>query len=88
MTDTARSGVVKETPRRSVGAAVRLVVVVLLLAGLVALALDNRQNVRVGWVIGDHDTPLALVVGVAAVAGAIVGWLLLHWPRHDRHVRS
>jgi uncharacterized integral membrane protein len=87
MTDT-RTDVVKETPGRSVGSAVRLIFVVLLLGGLVALALDNRQNVRVGWVLGDHDTPLALVLGAAAVAGAILGWLLLHWPRHDRHRSS
>ena len=87
MTESERGAPSVEHPRGGIGHVTRIVVVVLLLAVLAAVALDNRQNVRVGWVIGDGDTPLALVVGLAAVAGAIIGWLVLHWPRR-RSARS
>ena len=65
------------------GTAVRLVLGLVLLAVIVAFAVDNRDEVRVGWVVGDGSTPLALVLLATAVVGAAVGWLLLHRPaRH------
>lgn len=55
-----------------------------LLAALIALAVDNLDEVTVGWVFGEGDVPLALVVAASAVAGALVGWLVLHRPRRNR----
>jgi uncharacterized integral membrane protein len=48
---------------------------------VIAVALDNRQDVRVGWVVGDGQAPLLTVLLVAAATGALVGWLLLHRPQ-------
>jgi hypothetical protein len=39
--------------------------------------------VRVGWVVGDGDASLWIIVLVAAVIGAMIGWLVTHRPhRH------
>ncbi len=53
-------------------------IVGLVLAGviLLALLLDNRQSVTIGYVIGDVKAPLIVVLAVTAVLGAIVGRLL------------
>lgn len=62
----------------------RQILGLLLLIAVVALAVDNRDDVRVGWVIGDGTAPLAAVLLLAALAGAIIGWLLVHRPhRHS-----
>ena len=47
-----------------------------------AFAFDNRDDVRIGWVVGDADAPLVLVLLATALVGALVGWLLLHRPTH------
>ena len=65
------------------GTWLRLVLGLVLLAAVVAFAVDNRDDVRVGWVVGDSQAPLALVMLLTAVAGAVIGWLLLHRPHHD-----
>jgi uncharacterized integral membrane protein len=66
------------------GRLMRGIVVGVLLVVIVALALDNRDDVRVHWLIGDGDAPGALVLVAAALAGAIIGWLVTHRPRHRR----
>jgi uncharacterized integral membrane protein len=58
----------------------RAVLGVILLVVLVALVADNRSSVRVGWVIGDGELPLAAVLVIAAFVGSVIGWLLLHLP--------
>jgi uncharacterized integral membrane protein len=58
---------------------------VILLVVLVALVADNRSNVRVGWVSGHGELPLAVVLAIAAVAGSVIGWLLLHRPGRRGH---
>lgn len=66
------------------GVRMRQILGLLLLIAVVALAVDNRDDVRVGWVIGDGTAPLAAVLLLAALAGAIIGWLLVHRPhRHS-----
>lgn len=51
---------------------------------LIALAVDNRDEVNVSWVFGEGNVSLALVVAASAVAGALVGWLILHRPGRNR----
>ena len=82
-TDGARNG------QHSGAGSVRWVVVVLLLVILVALAIDNRDDTRVGFIGGDTSAPLFVVILIAAAAGAIIGWLVLHRPRshHDSSPR-
>jgi uncharacterized integral membrane protein len=66
---------------RDAGRTLRGLLAGVVLAALVALAIDNRHEVRVGWVFGDGEIPLALVVAIAAVAGALISWLVSHRPR-------
>ncbi len=74
----------RDLRRRSAGETLRLVLGLVLLAAVVAFVVDNRSDVRVGWVLGDSEAPLAFVLLITAVAGAGVGWLLMHRPRPHR----
>ena len=62
----------------------RILVAGLLIVVIAAVAIDNRDDTRIGYVFGDTSAPLFVVLIAAAVVGAIVGWLLLHRP-HRRH---
>jgi uncharacterized integral membrane protein len=55
---------------------------VILLAVGVAVIVDNRRDTRIGYVVGDVEAPLIVVLLLTAVVGALIGWLLLHRPRH------
>jgi len=66
---------------RDVGHVIRLIIILAVLAALVAVALDNTDDVRVGWVVGDSNGPLWIVLIAAAIGGIIIGWLLRHRPR-------
>lgn len=70
-----------EVHRRDAGRLVRLVVVTVLVVAVVALALDNRDDARLGYVVGDAQAPTWIVIVAAAVAGAVVGSLLRHRTR-------
>lgn len=64
-------GVVKRTTKTATRVAL---VVVGVLVGLFAAV--NTRDVAVSWVFGDPlQTPLILVIGVALLAGLILGWL-------------
>jgi uncharacterized integral membrane protein len=54
---------------------VRVVVWLGVLAAIVIFALANRDDVSVDWVFDETTAPLSLVIGVSAVAGALVGLL-------------
>ena len=70
---------------RDVGRGLRFLVAALIVAALVAVALDNRHDVRLGYVTGDAQAPVWIVVAAAGVAGVVIGWLLKHRPaRHTR----
>lgn len=72
------------TDRRSRTHLGRIVVAVVLIAVIAAVAIDNREDTRIGYVFGDVNAPLFVVLIAAAVVGAIIGWLVLHRPqRHD-----
>jgi uncharacterized integral membrane protein len=58
----------------------RLVVIVALVAAIVLVAADNRDKVSVGYVIGDVEAPLWIVLVAAGIAGIVIGWLIRHRP--------
>jgi uncharacterized integral membrane protein len=62
----------------------RVVVGVVLLVVLVAVVVDNKDDTRIGYVFGDVEAPLFVVVIVAAVLGALLAWVVSHWPRRHR----
>jgi uncharacterized integral membrane protein len=68
--------------RRDVGRLLRWLFVAAIVAAIVLVALDNRTDVRVGYVVGDAQASIWVVILVAAVAGMVIGWLLRHRPRH------
>jgi uncharacterized integral membrane protein len=68
--------------RRSPAQIARIAVGVILLAAAVAVVVDNRRDTRIGYVVGDVEAPLIVVLVLTAVVGAVIGWLLLHRPRH------
>jgi uncharacterized integral membrane protein len=81
------SGITHDHPATSTshraGSTARVVLALVLLAAVVAFAVDNRDEVRVGWVVGDGEAPLVLVLLATAFVGAVMGWLLSHRPaRH------
>jgi uncharacterized integral membrane protein len=67
---------------RGVSGIVRVTVVAVIVALVLLVAVDNRGDVRLGYVTGSTEAPLWLVVVVAGVAGLVVGWLVKHRPRH------
>ncbi|MEP6625843.1 MAG: hypothetical protein ABJC79_15445, partial [Acidimicrobiia bacterium] len=75
MSETTEQDHEEQHPVRSVGSTIRIVLGLVIVAAIVALAVDNQDKTRVGWVVGDTHAPLALVLAATAAAGAIVGWL-------------
>ena len=68
---------------RSITEIFRSIVVLALLVGLVLVALDNRDSVRVGYVFGDASAPIWIVLVASAVAGVVIGWLIRHRPHRN-----
>jgi uncharacterized integral membrane protein len=62
------------------GRTARLVVALVIVAAVVAVAVDNRNEVEVGYVVGDVSAPLWVVLVAAGIAGIVVGWLVKHRP--------
>jgi len=85
MSATEGPGLQPLTPEgRSAGSRMRLVIGAVLVVILIALLADNSDDTRIGYVFGDVEAPLFLVLVVAAVLGALIGWLVLHRPhRHS-----
>jgi uncharacterized integral membrane protein len=50
---------------------------------VVLVAMDNRKDVPLGYVIGDAQAPTWIVIVAAAVAGMVIGWLVRHRPRQS-----
>jgi len=69
---------------RDTGRIVRLVIAALLVAVVGAIAIDNREEVEVGYVAGQVRAPVWIVLIAAGVAGVLIGWLIKHRPRHQR----
>ena len=62
----------------------RIIVAAILIAAIAAIAIDNSDDTRIGYVFGDVNAPLFVLLLITAVVGALVGWLLLHRP-HRNH---
>lgn len=62
---------------------VRFALVAVILAGLVLVAVDNREDVRVGYIVGDTRAPIWIVLVLAAVGGVMIGWLVKHRPHRQ-----
>jgi uncharacterized integral membrane protein len=69
--------------RRDAAQVVRLVLVAAIIIGLVIIGMDNRDDVRLGYAVGDAQAPVWIVIILAALAGMIIGWLIRHRPRHN-----
>ena len=61
---------------------IRWVLIAAIVVGLILVAMDNRDDVRVGYAVGDAEAPIWIVIIAAAVAGVFIGWLVRHRPRH------
>jgi len=59
----------------------RVVVGVVLLVVLIAVVVDNKDDTRIGYVFGDVEARLFVVLIVAVVLGALLAWVVSHWPR-------
>ena len=66
---------------RDVGRGLRLLVVAALVAAIVVVALDNRDDVRLGYVFGDAEAPVWIALVAAGIVGVMIGWLLEHRSR-------
>jgi uncharacterized integral membrane protein len=58
----------------------RIIASTVVVFALVAFILDNRQSVRVGFVLTEQEAPLIWVLLVTAVLGALAAYLL-RWRR-------
>ena len=68
--------------RRDAMQVIRWVFIAAIVVALVLVAMDNQNDVRVGYAIGDAEAPIWIVIIAAAVAGVFIGWLIRHRPRH------
>ncbi len=60
---------------------IRWLFIAAIVVALVLVAMDNREDVTVGYAVGDASAPIWTVIVIAAVAGMIIGWLIRHRPR-------
>jgi uncharacterized integral membrane protein len=59
---------------------IRIVVWVLVVVAVAVVAAVNTQDVDVDWVVGESTLPLWGVIGLAALAGAVIGYIA-RWRR-------
>ena len=69
--------------RRDAGRIVRLAFVLVIIAALVIVAMDNRDDVRIGYAFGDANAPVWIALVLSSIAGVVVGWLVRLRRRHD-----
>ncbi|MEQ1698598.1 MAG: LapA family protein [Ilumatobacteraceae bacterium] len=69
--------------RRDLARLLRLVVIAALLLALVLFGLDNRDDVRIGYVVGDTSGPIWLVILASALSGLLIGALTRRRHTHD-----
>lgn len=62
--------------RRDLGRIIRSVVMVALIVILIAVAFDNRADVRVGYLLDEALAPGWLVIVLSALGGLMIGWLM------------
>ncbi len=69
--------------RRDAALIIRWVFIAAIVVAIVLVAMDNRDDVRIGYAVGDASAPIWTVIVIAAVAGMIIGWLIRHRPRRQ-----
>ncbi len=71
--------IIDDTPTKR-GGQVKLLVAVILGAGLAAFVVQNTNSTPVTWLVFDQSAPLWVVIVTSAAAGAVLseiaGWLL------------
>jgi len=67
--------------RRDIARVVRLLIIAAIVAALVVVAMDNRDDVRIGYAAGETEAPVWIALVAATVCGVLIGWLLRHRPR-------
>lgn len=77
VTDSERSSTTVD-----LGRMIRFGLIAAIIAALVLVAVDNRDDVRLGYVFGDTEAPIWIVLALAAVGGVVIGWLIRHRPHH------
>lgn len=68
--------------RRDAAQLVRWLFIAAIVVVLVLVAMDNRDDVRVGYAVGDTTGPGWIVILASAAAGVVIGWLVRHRPRN------
>ena len=53
----------------------RVAGIVALVAVVLGLVLDNTDDVEIGWVLGESEAPLVVLLVVVWLAGVAIGWL-------------
>ena len=71
------------TTTHDAGVIIRFVLIAVVVIALVLVALDNTDDVRVGYVFGDANAPIWIVLVLAAIGGIIIGALLRVRRRHS-----
>jgi len=69
--------------RRDAWRLIRFVAIAAVVVVVVAIAVDNRDDVRLGYVFGETSAPLWLVLVAAVAVGVVLGWLVRLRRRHD-----
>ena len=62
--------------RHDAAVLVRWLFVAAIVVAIVIVAMDNRADTRLGYAIGDAQAPTWIVIVAAALAGAVIGWLV------------
>ena len=73
----------RATKSHDAGVIVRFVLIAVVVLAIVLVALDNTDDVRIGYVFGDANAPVWIVLVLAAIAGLVVGTLLRFRRRHS-----
>jgi uncharacterized integral membrane protein len=68
--------------RRDAAQLIRWLFIAAIVVVLVLVAMDNRDDVRVGYAVGDTTGPGWIVILASAAAGVVIGWLVRHRPRN------
>lgn len=69
--------------RRDLARLLRMLVIAALLLALLLFGLDNRGDVRIGYVVGDKSGPIWLVILASALGGLLIGALTRRRSTHD-----
>lgn len=65
------------------GVILRFILTAVIVVAILIVALDNRDDVRVGYAVGETQAPIWVVLVIAALAGVVIGWLIRHRPHRN-----